>query len=477
MVDSTSQALLTYRVVETNGNNNINCEIGSVLFYFKPDWNSGDGPGTWAPLIEMGNYDPAFTNGWWSLYLSPDGTQICFGTSTNGGGMLNLSTGISWNSNTWYQIALAYSPDGTSLFVDGELAATGDGVTYLPNADELANGFRIGSDQDGNNQVRGTFDELETFASPLVGIGDPVDTYWFGIPDYQADPNGTLGAWEMAYFGYIGLDPNGDYDNDGTNNLQAFMTGTDPNKISFSFSVANQYVNTNLVDGVITVLGGLPSGIAVLVDNTNFAEATWTAYTSSNITVDIGTSQGAHDVWIGLRGRLPASYQTWEGTTLILNSNPPTISITNPVDNVSFNASRVNVSGNFTAASLKQITVNGTLAFVNGTNFEARNVPLTGGANILTAIIEDLTGMTNAVSITVIGITNSDGSMNNPVQLLTTPVAGFAPLQVTFQIPACREPSSKCFMISMATTSPILSPTTLIPSPTLTKRTGNFSRW
>ena len=69
----------------------------------------------------------------------------------------------------------------------------------------------------------------------------------------------------MSYFGHLGLDPNGDYDNDGTNNLQEFLNGADPNKISFSFAVPNQYVTTNLVDGVITILGGVPSSIAVLV--------------------------------------------------------------------------------------------------------------------------------------------------------------------------------------------------------------------
>ena len=110
------------------------------------------------------------------------------------------------------------------------------------------------------------------------------------------------------------------------------------------------------------------------------------------------------------------------------------IAITSPADNASFNASRVNVSGNFTAAALKQITVNSTLAFVNGTNFEALNVPLDGGANVITALIEDLTGTTNAASITVTGITNADGSLNDPVQLQATPIAGFASLQVVFQI-------------------------------------------
>ena len=50
LVDSASPALLAYNVVETNGNTNINCQTGSVLFWFKPDWSSanagGNGPGT-----------------------------------------------------------------------------------------------------------------------------------------------------------------------------------------------------------------------------------------------------------------------------------------------------------------------------------------------------------------------------------------------------------------------------------------------
>ncbi len=426
--------------MEANGNININCQTGSVLFYFKPDWSSADedhggtGPGTSGRLIEIGNYDPAFTNGWWSLYLNPEGTQLLFGTSTNGDGMTNLSSTISWASNIWYQIALVYSPTGSALFVDGQLLATGDGVTNFPNADELTNGFRIGSDENGTNQARGTFDELETFASTLAGIGAPADTYWFGMPDYKADPNGTLGAWEMLYFGHLGLDPNEDYDNDGTNNLQKFVNGADPNKISFSFSVANQYVTTNIVSGVITILGGVPSSIALLVDTNIFAGANWTAYTSSNLTITLGTHQGPHDIWIGLRGLPANAQQTWEETTLVLDSVLPTIAIINPVDGVSFNASRVNVCGNVTAASLKQITVNDVLAFVSGTNFEARNVSLDAGANTITAIIEDLTGMTNAASINVTGITNADGTLNSPVQLQAIPVAGFAPLPVGFQI-------------------------------------------
>jgi len=57
-------------------------------------------------------------------------------------------------------------------------------------------------------------------------------------------------------------------------------------------------------------------------------------------------------------------------------------------------------------------------------------------------VVEDLTGTTNAAIITVIGTTNTDGSMNEPVQLQATPVAGFAPLSVGFQIPSNAAPGT-----------------------------------
>jgi hypothetical protein len=53
------------------------------------------------------------------------------------------------------------------------------------------------------------------------------------------------------------------------------------------------------------------------------------------------------------------------------------------------------------------------------------------GTVAIAAGIENLTGVTNAFSINVVGITNSDGSMNSPVQLQAMPVAGFAPLPGT----------------------------------------------
>ena len=115
-------------------------------------------------------------------------------------------------------------------------------------------------------------------------------------------------------------------------------------------------------------------------------------------------------------------------TTVYLDSVHPTVSITAPPNNSSFNTTRVNVQGTFTEASLKQITVNGVLANVSGNTFEARSVPLATGANTIIATAEDLAGNTGTASITV----TQTASPVDPVQLTASPVGGFAPLNVSF---------------------------------------------
>jgi hypothetical protein len=172
LIDSNNPAILEYRDVETNGNANINCRNGTVRFWFKPDWSSanqgGTGPGSNGRLIEVGNYNPVNTNGWWALYLSSDGTQILFGSSTNGAAATILAANISWTSNQWHQIVLTYTPTNSILYLDLQPATNGSGVAYYPNVIErAASGFRLGSDANGSNQARGAFDELDTYNYPL----------------------------------------------------------------------------------------------------------------------------------------------------------------------------------------------------------------------------------------------------------------------------------------------------------------------
>jgi hypothetical protein len=208
--------------------------------------------------------------------------------------MTNLSATIAWTSNVWHQIGLAYSPTGSALFVDGSWVVNGTGVAYYPNAADLNNGFRIGGDQNGTNQARGVFDELKTFRSPLTGIGDPPsETYWSGIPDYQADPNGILGNWEMQYFGHLGLNPSADYDNDGNSLLQDFQKGIDPAQFLIDVDFGSAAYSSKTGYAAIGDSSGdfwnyyIPGGNVVAGSVTNLETAegmvTWTGLAVTNL--------------------------------------------------------------------------------------------------------------------------------------------------------------------------------------------------
>ena len=457
-VDSMNQAMLAYSVVETNGNTNINCQMGSLLFWFKPDWSSasvgGNGPGHWGRLIEMGDNDPDLSNnswmtdstsGWWALYLSPDGTQLWFGTSTNGGGMANLSANISWVSNEWYQIALTYSPAGSALYVDGQLLANGAGVTYYPGTNELANGFRMGSDLSGSDQAEGAFDELQTFDYPLSAANTA--TYDSQIPDW----------WEVKYFGRAGLDPEFHPTGDGFTLWLDYQRGRDPDVINFSLSATNRYVNTNTVPVQIDVIGGEPVFMAVMIDNTNppdakyqpfattlnFSNATWQPY-NPNIIASLNSGDGEYNVWVGVKGLAPDTQPTWQWMPLILDTVPPVLVVTNPVasmvaqpmiqlqgyadkslGSLTYDISNAAgiwtnqegyITGQFCDTHLPAITTNW---------FQCYDIVLaTNGPNVLTLHAADLAGnpFTTNLSFTV------DYSMNTnpPVFVLSWPQAGMA---------------------------------------------------
>jgi alpha-tubulin suppressor-like RCC1 family protein len=439
LVDSLNPSTLSYNVMEANGSTNINCQVGSVLFWFRPDWNSsnagGIGPGSWGRLIEMGSFDPVFTNGWWGLYLSPDGTQLLFGTSTNGGGMTNLSANITWYSNEWYQIALTYSPTGSALYVDGQLLADGDGMTYRLNADELTKGFRIGSDQDGNNQAAGSFDELETFNYPL----DAANTYSHEseIPDW----------WEVKYFNRTGLDPGFSPAGDGRTFSIDYHYGFDPNVINFSLYAARQYVNSSLVPFQLNITNGMPYYMAVAVTSTNFVVepnqlfdinsyfvgTPWQPY-DSNIVVSLNSGDGDYYVWVGLKGISPDAETTWHGTRLTVDTSPPILTITNPINgtvsqpiiqlqgraNESLSSLTYDVSNtsgiwtNQTAYVTGQFCDTNLLAITTN-YFQCYNVALvSNGVNLITFHAADLAGNTTTTSF---GFTLDASADSNPPEM------------------------------------------------------------
>ncbi len=247
-----------------------------------------------------------------------------------------------------------------------------------------------------------------------------VDSNGDGIPDW----------WIWMYFGNLSetstnLDANGntlgyDYTNHVTPLLFQF----------YGISVTNNYVNT-LTPSVQLVVTGSPYYVATLVDDTNYNDAQWNPYGSSNVTVNLGFTQGWHDVWIGLRGHGddPMS-AVWQYKHLNLDYTPPALFITSPT-NGTVNIPTIQLTG-FSPEALSSINYDLTnatglvtnqqvlitdqfydvnLAEFTTNTFQGFDIPLTNGLNTFTLHATDLAGN---VATLVTNITLDYSSKTNP---------------------------------------------------------------
>jgi hypothetical protein len=212
-----------------------------------------------------------------------------------------------------------------------------------------------------------------------------------GIPDW----------WLMNYFNTLDINSNADYDGSGFSVLQDYEAVIDPNVIGFNLTATNQYVRTSTVPMQTVVVAGIPSYMASLVDNSNWSAANWTPY-NSNITVSVGTNQGWHQIWVGLRGLPTNAQQTWDWYRAKLDTTPPLLVVTNPssatvtqpiielqgycpepLASLTYNLS--NAAGLLTnqqAFVLNQQYTTNTWEFTTNT-FQAFDVPVTNGATFL----------------------------------------------------------------------------------------------
>jgi DNA-binding beta-propeller fold protein YncE len=142
-----------------------------------------------------------------------------------------------------------------------------------------------------------------------------------------------------------------------------------------------------------------------------------------------------------------------------------------PANNAAFGTTRVNVTGTITETSLKRVTVNGVLAFVSGSSWEALNVPLSEGQNTITATAEDVAGNSASASVNVTGV----APLVDPVQLTGTPVGGFAPLTVTFRGTAAAAIGTvQQVLLDYTGDHVTLNSTTLSPPPHAYNAAGQF---
>lgn len=330
------------------------------------------------------------------------------------------STWPIWNTN-----ALVINPAGTIF------ESFNGNDHYLPAASPYRDAGTKTGDQAGlyyyttqTNQTPEGVSMVDLgFHYPAVDTsGNPIDANGNSVPDYLEDQNanGLMDAWEINHFGNLDQFASGDYDGDGISNLQEYLNGTNPNDFSFSLSVTNHRVRFVNAPVQINVQGGVPASYAVLIDSTDFSAATWNAYVSSNITVPLGGTEGWHHVSVGLKGFSVGAEAVWQQKQLKLDLSAPAIVVTNPtvllvsqpwiqIQGFSLEPLReiyydiTNAAGLWTnqpALVLDQHYDTNTWEFTTN-YFQAFDVGLTNGENLITLHATDLAGNSTSTNITI----------------------------------------------------------------------------
>lgn len=146
---------------------------------------------------------------------------------------------------------------------------------------------------------------------------------------------GTLPLWwQLQNFGRTGLDPGFMAGAEGPTLLAAYSGGMEPNPIEFSVVATNNHFRTSQAAVQLQIEGGTPFSQSVLLDNTYPTNVSWSTYISTNLCLDLGSVEGWHDVWIGLRGRTATSHPTWKGKRLKLDMTPPVLSLITPAERI-----------------------------------------------------------------------------------------------------------------------------------------------
>lgn len=234
------------------------------------------------------------------------------GLAPNSEASLTTLQAMDWGTNLWLGI-----PAVTNGSVDVILHNVTQGEVYeLMSTPALPSGW---------NPEQPLFTVADQdWIEASVPILDRTNALFFQARDWTGideNTNGIPDWWEWQQLGTLTLASNADFDCDGYDILFEYEYDLDPNKIQFSFNLLDPHVGSTVVLP-IEILCGAPSSMAVVVDTNDFAGAAWTAF-SSNPIVNLGTNEGSHYVWVGLRGRLETSQQTWQQIYLDLDVTPP----------------------------------------------------------------------------------------------------------------------------------------------------------
>jgi hypothetical protein len=264
---------------------------------------------------------------------------------TGSGYVLDMGPMASWTTaDTVWMTNAACRPDDDGMACTVALAGGAAGASW-----DLFGNTTLSSDDGpwtwlGRGLVGHILQLTNLPAGPVfLRLGNPsIDSDHDGLTDAferlvsRSDPNnpssngsGLPDGWLWAYFGSLGYYAT-NVDTDGNTLLADYQNGVDPNPIKFSVQTGCSRIRSSSALLQVSVTGGLPFYYAALLDSTNFGTACWNEYTTSNLLVELGPTQGWHDIWVGLRGLPQNAQQSWQRMRVCFDSTPPLITITNP---------------------------------------------------------------------------------------------------------------------------------------------------
>jgi len=215
---------------------------------------------------------------------------------------------------------------------------------------------------------------------------------------------------------------------------------------SINFTVNNPPPSITALDPAEAVAG--TSGLTVLINGTGFFEDTEIFFGGvKKPATCINNTQ--LQIWLSSEDlKTPGQYEVMANNSppgggnsnkvIFIIRSPFEIEITSPSGGETINKERIMVKGTIKSDTKDiGITVNGILADINGNEWIANNVPLTVGANTITAVATGSYGNTDTTTITV--YTND---ITQYAELSANITSGIPPLQVCFTASTSFTPTS-----------------------------------
>jgi hypothetical protein len=247
----------------------------------------------------------------------------------------------------------------------------------------------------------------------------------------DSDADGVPDWWAWLYWATTNVPAGTDFYN-GQSFADDFSNDISPTVFRFTgIEVTNHYVSSGAVPAQLDVTGS-PYYLAISLDDSNYlTSGAWTEYASSNITVNLGLTEGWHDVRAGLRGHGDApTNAVWQYQHLKLDFTPPALVITSPTNHVvsvpvlqltgyssealsSIRYALTNAAGTFTNEPVFVIGQGydtNTWEFTTNT-FQAFDLSLTTGLNHFTFYAVD---EANNVTMTNFNVTLDYSAKTNP---------------------------------------------------------------